>query len=557
MDDPVTSELDAPATGQTAPSPRSRSRSRGRRRRKANWGGRLLAAVGVLVVLLVAGFFGFKLWLKGYIQGPAFRGELNEEISNRLKARTDIEGLAWDDNAARISRISATGHLDAAFSRASIDDIRAEVKLDLLGRALDIPDITVSRARFTVSDEGRIPTLFSRGENADGTAAPPRKEGFLDSFKPKRFSIKEARIESVEAIVRADGTEARLENLPVVMKPGPSLKEWNLSSHPTDGRAVLLANLGGGFRLKIADLAARVKPGQFELLNLEGEVERLQPTAGFNNDLGRTRLSCSASYHDSDRGAHLDFDGRVTDLKLQDWVREDWVKRLTGTADLKVKATQTPDAPLRAEGTFIVKQGVLQGLPVLANLAEKTKTLEFTQLQLNTARCDFKHTGDEWHLHRIEIESRGLLRIEGYVTIRGGQLTGLLNVGAAPGRLRPIDGAEQRVFTRDENGYKWAVPPMKIWGTLDDIQEDLGGRIKDAWLDQQIENVTDLAVKAPEAAVQTGTKAVETGTKLLEQGMKAAPDILDKGAELFQGLFGGSRKRLEEMPAAPSKLEPK
>jgi hypothetical protein len=80
---------------------------------------------------------------------------------------------------------------------------------------------------------------------------------------------------------------------------------------------------------------------------------------------------------------------------------------------------------------------------------------------------------------------------------------------------------------------------MRISGTLDNIQEDLAARIKDAWFDQQIENVTDLATKAPEAIIDGGTKALEMGTKVLETGPAAAPDVIRSGMNLLQGLLPG------------------
>ena len=114
--------------------------------------------------------------------------------------------------------------------------------------------------------------------------------------------------------------------------------------------------------------------------------------------------------------------------------------------------------------------------------------------------------------------------------IRGNELAGVFEVGVTPGRLKAIDGAEQRVFVREAKGYKWAVPAMRVTGTLDDIQEDLASRIKDAWFDQQIENVTDLASKTPE-------EMLKGGTNVLKEGVKAAPDLINQGLNIFNGLL--------------------
>ena len=128
------------------------------------------------------------------------------------------------------------------------------------------------------------------------------------------------------------------------------------------------------------------------------------------------------------------------------------------------------------------------------------------------------------------MEARGLVRLEGTITITGQNVSGVLEVGVSPGRLHAIDGAEQRVFVRDDRGYKWASPPMRLSGTIDNLQEDLATRIKDAWFDQQIENVTEIATKTPEAMLKGGTEVIN-------QGVKAAPEILHQGFDLFNSLL--------------------
>jgi hypothetical protein len=334
--------------------------------------------------------------------------------------------------------------------------------------------------------------------------------------------------------------------MPVMIRAGESGGPWQMQSNCDSERAVLTSNIGTGFRLGISSLNARISPSQFNLIELAGELRPLQPRTDGprTDDLTKTRVTVNGGVSTDNTTVRVDMEALANDVKLEDWVREDWTRRLTGLADARMRLTGDAAAPetLDLRGVFSLKRGTLQGLPVLEQLAARTKALEFTRLALNTARCDFSYLNGEWRLEKIVVESNGLLRLEGFLAIRGQAIRGILQVGAAPGRLRPIDGAEQRVFTRDENGYKWAVPPMHISGTLDNIQEDLSGRIKDAWIDQQIENVTDIAVQAPEKALETGTKATEAGAKLLEEGIRQAPSLLEQGVRLFDGLLPMPKK---------------
>jgi hypothetical protein len=268
---------------------------------------------------------------------------------------------------------------------------------------------------------------------------------------------------------------------------------------------------------------------------IAGEIRSQQTTKGQED----VRTLFSANGHLDQNTGGLEFRAKAEDIRLEDWISEDWLKKLTGTAVMDATITGDPATPgeVLVRGKFRLKRGMLQGLPLLENLAEKTKTVEFTRLELNAGECDFVIQGNRWQISNIVVESRGLIKIQGTIDGQGDQIAGTLEVGAAPGRLRAIDGAEQKVFIREADGYKWASPPMRIWGTLDNIQEDLGDRIKDAWLEQKIDDAVDIATQAPTKATETGIKAVEGGLKLIED----APGIIEQGVKIFEGLLPGRK----------------
>lgn len=527
---------------ESVPKNTPRSSTRSRRRTRSGLGRKLLLVLSVSVpMLILVSYFGFKIWLNSYVHSAAFREQVSNQLSTKLRAQTDLDAISWEDRTVRVGKVTAAGYEKAAFSRLSVDDLRADMNVSLWDRVVEIPSVTVSRVLLDLSGNNRLKEPPPSPDSAENARNSSPGGSFLDQFKPNTVVFKEARINDLEIIARASDGEMRLSNLPLILRADPAGSAWSLESHPSDGRTQLVTNLAGGFRLKVTDLAARVHGDNFDLMELSGDLEKLRKSdSGKDDDLIRTRLSANGSVSTEGKHTSASLEALVNDLRLQDWVKDDWTKRLTGLADAKVRLAGDLDQPesLELHGVFALKRGVLQGLPLLEQLASRTKAQEFLRLELNTARCDFSSNKGEWHLDKIEVESRGLLKIEGYIALRAdGNLQGLLQVGAAPGRLRAIDGAEQRVFTREENGYKWAVPPMRLWGSLDSVQEDLSGRIKDAWIDQQIENVTDLATQAPEKALDTSTKAAETGVKLLEEGMKQAPDLLDQGVRLFQGLL--------------------
>ena len=526
----------------STPAPqRGSSRRRAQRQRSSGgWGQRLLITSGVLLVLAVVAYFGFGIWLESYLRSESFQTQLSDGLAEKIKAKSEFESLSWNDSTVRLGKMTSTGYSDAAFAKTTVEDIRADVKMSLWDRTVEVPSITISRVNVQINEEGKLRQPYPEPEFNSGTGGG---SSWLDNFKPNRITLQETHIDDFSATVKSSAGEIRLQGLPLILKNGQTLDTWSIESHPKSDRATMVTNLGDGIKVKFKDLRARVRPEQFDLIQMEGTLERLQPSPKSSDLDMETQLSLTGNLQPNASPPAAEFDLHVTDLKLESWTQADWVKRLSGLADIDAHLSGDPSQPtsMRLEGDFSVKRGVLTGLPVLENLAEQTKTKEFTRLELNTAKCHFYHQGDIWQFSKIEIESRGLIRLEGYINVTGNSVQGVLEVGVAPGRLRAIDGAEQRVFTRMDNGYKWAKPAMRISGTLDNIQEDLANRIKNAWFDQQIENVTDLASKAPEAILENGGKVMDIGTKVMEQGTKVAPDVLDTGVKMLQGLFGGGR----------------
>jgi hypothetical protein len=484
----------------------------------------------LLAVLAVLGIFGFQVWLKSYLQGAAFRGKLAQQLGEKLHASAEIPELQWHDKSVRIPMLSAKGNPGAVFSEMRIEELNARLEIKLFSPEIPIPVTDITRVRL------KLPGIPDRGDfpaaPTPAAAAPRKESGGLTNRKPK---LGEIRIQGVDVEYNDGSTVARLSNLPVTLRRGQSDAQWSISSHPADDRAILQTNLGNHVRFIVQDADLRMEPGRIDVAQIAGEI-RSQQTAGSKEDV---RTLFSANGHLDQNMGDLQLRAKADDIRLEDWIPADWLKKLTGAAVMDATVTGDPSQPSKVlvQGKFRLKRGMLQGLPLLENLAEKTKTVEFTRLELNTGECDFAIQGDRWQLSNIVVESRGLIKLQGTIEGQGRQISGTLEVGAVPGRLRAIDGAEQKVFIREADGYKWASPPMRIRGTLDTVEEDLGDRIKDAWLEQKIDDAVEIATQAPTKAAETGVKAVEGGLKLIE----GAPGIIEQGVKIFEGLLPSGR----------------
>jgi hypothetical protein len=188
----------------------------------------------------------------------------------------------------------------------------------------------------------------------------------------------------------------------------------------------------------------------------------------------------------------------------------------------------------------VLENGVLQGLPVLEKLATYTHVERFKRLVLDICQASFRPEGDALRIEKIIVQSNGLLRIEGTMTLRGRMMEGDFMVGVTPETLKAIPGADSLIFTQtNPNG-----PPGLLWtrvhvaGPLDAPQEDLSSRLiggvgmsllfdtPGKIVNQGAETL--LKPVLGEDAAKIPGKVIEGASGLLENGVKTGAGILNQ-----------------------------
>jgi len=280
-------------------------------------------------------------------------------------------------------------------------------------------------------------------------------------------------------------------------------------------------------------------------------------------------FTMEGSLSTGDRPA-LDLNGTVAGLDLARVIPDDWLKRLHGKAGGEVHVTGDPRefGHLSWVGRAHLRDGLLEGLPLLHVIARKTRNESFMRLNLKEARTNFiRATDGGWLLQKLTVDAPGLLRLKGSVSAApDGELTGDLLLGIVPGTLRYLAGAEQSVFlpldqllvtqreraliTPDDAGLRWTR--LRLRGTFENPQEDLADRLAKAWFNATVDEVMNMsmenAVKAAETAsnlaAETAGTVLENAPAILESGLKSGTDLLEKGVEggaglLEKGIEGG------------------
>jgi hypothetical protein len=203
------------------------------------------------------------------------------------------------------------------------------------------------------------------------------------------------------------------------------------------------------------------------------------------------------------RGYRLNVDMQLSGsgIPLKSIVPRKWKEFVQG--DVNGEADWIASGELiRLEGKATGDGVTLVGIPALRAMQQATGISQWTELPLQTAFTEFFYRDQQLRLENVVLESESLSRLEGQLSAGPDKkLEGQFQVGLAPQVASKIPGAVTAVFTLEQNGYRWASPPMRVSGTTDAPREDLSPRLKGAVF---------------EALEETVKEKLEQGTGLLE-----------------------------------------
>ena len=505
------------------PTPRSR------RRRKSSSSKRWLIALGTLAVLLAAAIFSFSVWLDGYLKSDSFRRWISAAISSQLKADASLNGISWRGSSAFVESFSASGSADAPFHSLSAADIRADINAGAIwDRTWHVEGVKVARASINFSKLPDQPTPPPQPPET-----PASSSGFLSSLIPNRVLLGPVRIDQFGFDWKSDSASASARNIALEIKP-------------SDDQGFVLAKGAGGTLSSSALKNLPLDITDFDASWQEGEIRLDSFHATTADDAS---ITGEASVRLNQNAPVLDARGSLADLQLAKIIPDDWLKRVKGTASASVQISGNPQDPDRLlwRGNAAIKDGLLEGLPILQIIARKTRNEGFVRLVLKDTRTRFTRTASgDWILEGLLMDAPGLLRLKGNASIAASsQLSGNLLLGIVPGTLRYLAGAEQQVFLPidranlpasdrallgpEDSALLWTR--LVLGGSLSNPTEDLSDRLALAWFNATVDEVLNMSMEGAIKAADAASKAASTAaSKVLEN----APAALDKGSDLLQ-----------------------
>ena len=424
---------------------------------------------GILLILAVTAMVGASLWIGSYVRGDAFRALVAGATGSAFDATASYDSLRWNGSSVYTESATLKGKPGGALSKLEARQLRAEVNWRAAFSGVwRVDEISISRldgewapAAKTSRDAG--------GKPADNSKSPAG----ISALLPHRFELGILKIAAANLGLRS----VRISDSAVTIKP--------------DGAGWLFQGSGGELRLPLAPA-----------LGITGFRAREQGGDYYLTE-GNFRLGQSgkiAASGDSTAGGRL----QVTweGVKTSDVLTGEWRKRLDGVLSGSASIT----LPDRATGSFQLRDGRLENVPLQATVADFTGNPSFRRMPLQEVSGDFTYERGILQIRNFSAESKGLLRIEGVATIgQRGELEGRFQIGVTAQTLQWLPGSRERVFTNSRNGYVWTE--LSVGGTLEKPTENLSARLATAMGTEVIEKGAGLIKETPAAAVE-GVKGV-------------------------------------------------
>jgi hypothetical protein len=461
-------------------------------------------------------------FIRAYVQKETFREKAAELIAAKTGGEAHLDSLTWNDDNALVSEMQLEGahgwDVEAVGLHAALDfgairngmwSIHSagadELTLRRQPAATRQNPAGADSATINSDAVSSIPSFLRRH-------IPTKTE--ISGFDVRHFNFEQAGWKITETDVKAAAWESGKTSVPVKLSGGSLQTPFKA---PEQAEAL---------KLDLVKATLRVTDEQIQL----------------SDATLRWKQSSEATLRGSvkfETGAWQTFT-HVQAVPLDEFLNAWWKQRLSGKVKGDLEFSGSRNMPVAWKADAVLENGVLQGLPVLEKLATYTHVERFKRLVLDICQASFRPEGDALRIEKIIVQSNGLLRIEGTMTLRGRMMEGDFMVGVTPETLKAIPGADSLIFTQtNPNG-----PPGLLWtsvhvaGPLDAPQEDLSSRLiggvgmsllfdtPGKIVNQGAETL--LKPVLGEDAAKIPSKVIEGASGLLENGVKTGAGILNQ-----------------------------
>ncbi len=434
-------------------------------KKKKKWLGKLLGfgLLGV-VVLLVIGVLVFREWLNQLPrQLDAFRTLLAERIGRAAQAECTLDPLRWSASGVYTPNASFKPAGGQGWKSIEADGVQATLDWGSARSGVwSIPSVNLDSVRMETQPS--VKNAAQKPMPKDSEEEKNSMPAWLQRWLPQRTEVGEVTIQNFDIKPATGLPGVGIAGMKVTAKPTPNEEAWLLRG--SEG-TLTLPGLTTPFKMHSASATAF----DADALTLSDAVSHW---LGDSEVTGRGSLPFTSTkpWH---------FSGHLARLDLRNVLTADWNQKLSGLLDGDYEANAAPPDDVELKGKLTLKNGVVQDLPVLSRVADFTHTDRFKRhVVLDEAHWDIERLGGTTKVTNLALQSNGLIRVEGGLTIKNRNLDGSFLVGVSPETLRWMPGAKEHVFDQKHPsgapGFVWTH--VRLTGNLDrGLSEDLSNRL--------------------------------------------------------------------------------
>lgn len=427
----------------------------------------------------------------------------------RIAAETALaQSIGMHGQFAEFSRSNDSLHSAryegvAGNAKLLAEDIRAVPRLvGWPGGTLRLDGLTIRSAKITINEK----PLKSAEDKTSTTAKEENSQAmppWLKLLLPARFEMSPATIHSgnveMYGLFALRGFRARI-----------SIEGKGVRIRAED--ATISSPWPGSWRVDLLDMLAI--GGELRLVSLQCRLDGTDATA---TATGNWSGHAGAQHHILLKRVPLAV------------LLPDYSRKVSGElgADLQVRSEAADGlawsvgGDLDASGTRLTN---MDALATLARLAGDDR-LHSLDCQVAKAHINYDYRNGETQITDITIESLGLLRVEGRLSIQPDRsIDGALDLGMAPSLLKSIPGAKSFVFTTRRGDYLWT--PVRVSGSLDSPETDLPARLAAAIPAGLLVEPAAAANKVGETVTESTEGAARKAGSLLKDAGSGVLDLL-------------------------------
>lgn len=433
----------------------------------------ILALIVVVILALVGGYYYFN----SYLQGDEFRSLIQNKMGQKVGAEVSVSPLKRDGKYLQVDSLALEGGAGLV-KNAEINGVELEFDYNRLWERevyLDriyVRDVSVDiDISNKVSESGAPLAAVLLPEDQVfvddvGAGNPSVSHGkpvaWYKRLVPNKFGFSLVQVDKLSLNCALPQGAAHLSNVQV-----------NVTSKNQAAGSYKIGLKGGNYEI----------PGKFFT---KGELDvasfRYSPDlfsiSEFKLKVGKNGRLAAEGEIGLDR-APSDLNISLQGIELKELLPATWARSLEGVMKATGKVKRNAQGEISCKGEVSFEKAVVTALPLLDTLAAFANTGRFRRIEWTLAQSKFSKEGDIIAFRDIFLASEGLVRLEGWVEIRGEALSGKLMVGIPAGLLAHIPGAEETIFTKENNQGKMNLlwTPITLSGTLDSPKEDLSRRL--------------------------------------------------------------------------------